>query len=131
MSYIKDLMTNIADLIDALHLYSPVVYGSDPPDGGICLIQGSGFVSEKHLDTGILYRLPILINAKNQSQETALDALAAIHAALVKTNAYESLSTSSAQVVNITTTAGPTVIGREQNSQWICGSSVEVSFYWR
>lgn len=131
MSYISEIMDKLAAAADALQLYADIVYGSDPPADGICMIQGSGFPSEKHLNAGMLYRLPVLINAKHSRQETAMAALEAIHTALTKTNDFTGLCTDAAQVINVATTASPTVIGREQNSQWICGSSVEVSFYWR
>lgn len=131
MSYISDIIDKLAAAADALQLYAGIVYGSDPPANGICMIQGSGFPAEKHLNAGMLYRLPVLINAKHRSQEKALGALEAIHTALTKTNNFLNLCTDDAQVINVTTTASPTVIGREQNSQWLCGSSIEVSFYWR
>lgn len=128
---ISAIFKNMADAIDALGLYAKVVYGSDPPENGICMIPGAGFPSERHLNTGMVYRLPVIINGKNSSLETVVGALDAIHVALTKTNNYTNLSTDDLQVVAVTTTAGPTIIGREQNNQWICGSSVEVSFYWR
>ena len=108
-----------------------IVYGSDPPFNSACMIQAGGFPSEEHLDTGMLYRLPVLLNGKHSDQEILLDALTAIHAALTKTHDYSGLSTEAVQVINIMTTASPNIIGREQNNQWICGSSFEVSFYWR
>ena len=108
-----------------------IVYGSDPPFNGICMIQGAGFSTEKHRDAGMLYQLPVLLNGKNASQELILNYLTAIHGALTQTTDYSSLSTEAAQVINIRTTASPSILGREQNNQWICGSSFEVSFYWR
>lgn len=108
-----------------------IVYGSDPPMNGICMIQGAGFPSEEHLNAGMLYRLPVLLNGKNASQEKILDDLTTIHVALTKTLDYTALRTESVQVLNIRTTASPSILGREQNNQWICGSSFEVSFYWR
>lgn len=131
MSFISELMDNIKTAAEATEPYASIVYGSDPPTSGICMIQGAGFPSEEHLDTGMLYRLPVLLNGKHASQETLLDALTAIHTALTKTHDYSDLTTESVQVINIATTASPSIIGREQNNQWICGSSFEVSFYWR
>lgn len=108
-----------------------IVYGSDPPIDGICMIQGSGFPAEEYMDTGMLYRLPVILNGKNESQELVLTRLTAIHEALTKTYDYAALSDERVQVINIATTATPSIIGREQNQQWICGSSFEVVFYWR
>jgi len=112
-------------------LYASIVFGSDPPYNGICMIQGAGFPDEKHLDTGMLYRLPVLLNGKNESQELLLEDLTAIHAVLTKRNDFSELNTDEVQVVAIRTTSLPQIIGREQNNQWIAGSSLEISFYWR
>jgi hypothetical protein len=108
-----------------------IVYGSDPPADGVCMIQGAGFAPEEYMDTGKLCSLPVLVNGKSEDQYTVLERLTAIHEALTKTFDYAALSDEHVQVISIRTTASPSVIGREQNRQWICGSSLEVTFYWR
>lgn len=128
---ISAIMDKIADAADALGLYATIVYGSDPPENGICMIQAAGAPTEKHFDTGMLYRLSVLLNGKHSDQQTLLDALTQIHTALTKRNDFNDFSTTDAQVISIMTTASPQIIGREQNNQWIAGSSFEVSFYWR
>ena len=124
-------MDKIATAADALGLYATIVYGSDPPENGICMIQAAGAPTEKHFDTGMLYRLSVLLNGKHSNQQTLLDALTQIHTMLTKRNDFSDFSTTGAQVLSIMTTASPQIIGREQNNQWIAGSSFEVSFYWR
>ena len=124
-------MDNIADAANALGLYATIVYGSDPPENGICMIQAAGAPTEKHLDANMLYRLSVLLNGKHSNQQTVLDALTSIHTMLTKRNDFNDFSTSDAQVLSIMTTSSPQIIGREQNNQWIAGSSFEVSFYWR
>ena len=131
MSFLSEIMDGIKAFAETTQPYAPIVYGSDPPVNGICMIQGAGFPSEEHLDTGMLYRLPVLLNGKHECQETVLEALTAIHAVLTKTLDYCVLSTEHVQILNVATTASPSIIGREQNHQWICGSSLEVAFYWR
>lgn len=131
MSFITDLMEGLKDLADATQPYASIVFGSDPPQNGICMIQGAGFPTEEHLDTGMLYRLPVVLNGKHTDQETLLEDLTAIHETLTKTHDYSDLTTEDIQVINIATTASPSIIGREQNAQWVCGSSFEVAFYWR
>jgi hypothetical protein len=128
---IGEIMDKIATAVDALGLYATIVYGSDPPENGICMIQAAGAPTEKHFDTGMLYRLSVLLNGKHSNQQTLLDALTQIHTMLTKRNDYNGFSTTDAQVLSIMTTASPQIIGREQNNQWIAGSSFEVSFYWR
>jgi hypothetical protein len=131
-NFIDGIMQNIADLIDnEVEPYASVVFGSDPPDSGICMIQGAGAPTDTHLDKGMLYRLPVVLNGKNKSQSLVLTDLTRIHEALTRKLQYQDLSTADCQVVNIATTASPSIIGREQNSQWVCGSSFEISFYWR
>jgi hypothetical protein len=131
-NFIDGIMQNIADLIDnEVEPYASVVFGSDPPDSGICMIQGAGAPTDTHLDKGMLYRLPVVLNGKNTSQSLVLTDLTRIHEALTRKLQYQDLSTADCQVVNIATTASPSIIGREQNSQWVCGSSFEISFYWR
>lgn len=128
---IGEIMDKIATAADALGLYATIVYGSDPPENGICMIQAAGAPTEKHFDTGMFYRLSVLLNGKHSNQQTLLDALTQIHTMLTKRNDYNGFSTTDAQVLSIMTTASPQIIGREQNNQWIAGSSFEVSFYWR
>ena len=131
-NFIDGIMQNIADYIDnTVKPYATIVFGSDPPDSGICMIQGSGAPEDTHLDKGMIYRLPVVLNGKNRDQSLLLTDLTRIHAALTTRTNYADISTADCQVVDIATSASPSIIGREQNSQWICGSSFTVSFYWR
>ena len=131
MSFYSDLIDNIAQLVeDELDLYADIVYGSDPPESGICMTPGPGAPSYTFLDKGMLYRLPVVLNGKNANQELLLNDLTAIHGLLTRRLNYSDLSTEDCQVIDISTTALPSIIGREQNKQWISGSSFEVAFYW-
>lgn len=131
MSFYSDLIDNIVDLVEQeLDLYASIVYGSDPPDSGICMIPEAGAPSETFLDKGMLYRVPVILNGKNANQALLLDDLTAIHGLLTRRLDYSDLSTEDCQLVNIETMTLPCIIGREQNKQWICGSTFEVAFYW-
>ena len=131
MSFYEDMLDNIRELAESTDPYARIVYGSDPPEKGICMIPGPGAPSDTHLDKGMIYRLPVVLNGKHPEQETLLNDLTAIHEELTRRLDYSDISTDSVQVVNIETTALPSIIGREQNRQWICGSSFSVAFYWR
>ena len=128
---IQAMIDSIADFIDTLSVFAQVVYGSDPPDGGICMIQSGGFPADTHLNKGMIYTLPVLLNGKNLRQDTLLNDLSTIHEALTKRLDYAPFSSQEIQVINIATTASPMIVGREQNAQWTAGSSFVVSFYWR
>ncbi len=131
MSFYSDLIDNIAEKAEALGIYADIVYGSDPPYNGICMIPSSVGPADTHLNKGMVYDLPVLLNGKHEDQQTLLNDLTAIHAALTRRTDYSDISTMQCQVIDISTTALPSIIGREQNKQWICGSSFNVKFYWR
>ena len=131
MSFISDIMENVATAAETTTPYAQIVYGSDPPENGICMMQNGGFATEDHLNTGKLYTLPVLLNGKHESQQTLLNALTAIHVRLTKTHDHTDLGTEDVQVIAVRTTAAPMIVGREQNNQWIAGSSFEIDFYWR
>lgn len=128
---VQAMIDSIADFIDTLSVFARITYGSDPPDGGICMIQGAGFPEDTHMDKGMIYSLSLLLNGKNLRQDTLLNDLTAIHKALTKRLDYTPFSSEEIQVIDIATTASPMIVGREQNAQWTAGSSLEVSFYWR
>lgn len=132
MNFIDGVLENIADYIDrVIRPYAPVIFGSDPPENGICMIQSTGAPTDTHLDKGMVYRLPVVLNGKNRNQQTLLSDLTRIHAELTTRTNYSDMSTAECQVTDIATTASPSIIGREQNNQWICGSSLDIYFYWR
>ena len=130
-SFIDGVMQNIADVIDdEVKPYAEIVFGSDPPKNGICMIQGPGAPIDVHFNKGMIYRLPVVLNGKNTNQLTLLSDLTRIHEALTRRTSYSDISTHDCQVTEIATTAAPSIIGREQSDQWICGSSFDVFFYW-
>jgi hypothetical protein len=131
MSFYSELIDNIADAAEEIGLYSDIVYGSDPPINGICMIPSSVGPIQTHLNKGMIYDLPVVLNGKNTDQKVLLDTLTAIHEHITRRTDYSIFSTVKCQVIDISTTALPSIIGREQNNQWICGSSLNVKFYWR
>ena len=125
------ILDNIVDLAETVQPYANIVYGSDPPVNGICMIPSGGIPTDTHLDKGMVYDMPVVLNGKNADQQLLLDDITAIHEVLTRPLDYSNISTEECQIVNISTTALPSIIGREQNKQWICGSSLNVKFYWR
>lgn len=131
MSFYSDLIDNIASAAESTEPYANIVYGSDPPINGICMIPSSVGPMDTHLNKGMIYDLPVVLNGKHKDQQILLDDLTRIHEALTRRTSYADISTDKCQVLDIATTALPSIIGREQNSQWVCGSSFSVKFYWR
>ena len=102
-------------------------------DGGVFTPNNFGNdvypVSYTHLDVYKRQEISIVLNGKHTNQKMVFDALSNIHQALTKTKQYP--GTDDFQVMNIATISAPQLIGREENSQILYGSSLGVKFYWR
>lgn len=131
MSFYSMMLDNIIALAEETHPYAQIVYGSDPPKNGICMIPAGGIPTDTYLDKGNMMTLPVLLNGKHADQRVLLDDLTAIHELLTKRREYDELSTEAVQIIDITSMSLPQIIGREQNKQWICGSTLEIKFYWK
>lgn len=131
MSFISGMLDNIIALAEETRPYARIVYGSDPPINGICMIASGGIPNDTHFDKGMQVKLPVVLNGKYEDQRVLLDDLTAIHEVLTKRRDYSELCTEAIQVIDISSMSLPQIIGREQNKQWICGSTLEITFYWK
>ena len=131
MSFLYEMFDKIIRAAEETQPFARIVYGSDPPQNGICMIPSTGPPEYTNLDKGMRLNLSVVLNGKNEDQRLLLDDLTCIHEVLTKRRDYKDLSTEAIQVVNISSVSLPTIIGREQNKQWICGSQLEVTIYWK
>ena len=125
----EDILEAVLEMGMVAKPYSRIVIGSNPPVNGICMIQDPSGNSETYKNKGMLKSMSILINGKHENQKTVYSALCAIHRVLTKTWSYP--NDGEFQVINIETTSEPNLIGQEENGQWIYGSSVTVTYFWR
>lgn len=102
-----------------------VVTGSLPPDNSIAM-TGSSSSYPIFLDIGSNERMNVVCNGKNFSQETVIRQLDAIHRALTRRKDFP--TGNGWQIYAIETISSPRLLGREQNSQWLYGSSLAVKF---
>lgn len=102
-----------------------VVLGSLPPDNGLAM-TGNASSYPIFLDIGSNEQMNVVCNGKNTQQQAVISQLEAIHASLTRRKDFP--STDTWQIYAIETTASPRLIGREQNSQWLYGSSLLVKF---
>lgn len=102
-----------------------VVLGSLPPDNGLAM-TGNASSYPIFLDIGSNEQMNVVCNGKNTQQQAVISQLEAIHASLTRRKDFPSGNTW--QIYAIETTASPRLIGREQNSQWLYGSSLLVKF---
>ena len=141
---IDNIINALADFITVaidtsqMHTYtSKIVFGPELPESCISMTPGPGAPTDIHLDKGMVYSLPVTINGKFTDQSLLLDTLYSIHELLTQRLDYavmveddETYGSYDYQVIDIETTASPSIVGREQNKYWLAGSSVEVKFYW-
>ena len=102
-----------------------IVTGSLPPDNGIAM-TGNASSYPIFLDIGSNEMMTVVCNGKNTEQQTVISQLDAIHADLTRRKRFPSSDTW--QIYAIETMASPRLIGQEQNSQWLYGSSLHVKF---
>ena len=102
-----------------------VVLGSLPPDNGLAM-TGNASSYPIFLDIGSNEQMNVVCNGQNTQQQAVINQLEAIHASLTRRKDFP--STDTWQIYAIETTASPRLIGREQNSQWLYGSSLLVKF---
>ena len=124
------VLNAVIDMAQATDPYADIVIGSLPADNGISMTYTTGGVMSTDLKKGMSYEMAVTLNGKNSSQSAVLEALAAIHKALTRTNTYP--RDGDYQINDIATISAPVFLEREQNTnvQWLYGSSLRVRFYY-
>lgn len=126
MSVYDDVLEAVAGLANQVNPYAKVTIGPLPPDSGIAIAWSAGNLNT-FLDKKAAVSMSAVLNAKHSDQRKAADALGNIHTALNRAKAYP--QTDSFQITNIETIGAPAYLGREQNRQWLYGSSLEIRFF--
>lgn len=133
MSVINDVLLAVIsmaqDAIAGADPFSVITIGALPADDKICCTISGGWPAHTFNDKGSEYELNLVLNGKHHKQQVVSDALNDIHQALTQTKYYP--ETAAYQITNIETTASPNYIGREENKQYLYGSSLRVRFYYR
>ncbi len=100
-----------------------IVTGSMPPDNGIAMTGQAGSAAI-FLDIGSNERMTVVCNGKNTDQSAVIRQLDEIHKSLTRRKDFP--TGDGWQIYAIETVSSPRLIGREQNSQWLYGSSLLV-----
>lgn len=129
MSAFSEILAAVIAMAQDTDPYAVITAGALPADDGICMTYATGAPATTFLDKGMAYQKTLVCNAKNTSQQAAQEALDTIHVALTQTKTYPSGETW--QITDIETVAAPSYLDREQNSQWLYGSSLRVKFFLR
>ena len=129
MSVINEVLLSVVDMAQEADVFSPITVGPMPADNSISIAIASGGPDATFIDKGMAYTLDLVMNGKHQSQQIVSDALHDIHQMLTQTKTYP--ETTTWQITNIETLTTPTYIGREENKQYLYGSSLLVRFYYK
>ena len=129
MSVVNDVLLQVVNLMQQTNPYSAIVIGAMPAENGIACQISTGAPVSTFLDKGMAYQFNLVLNGKHSEQQTVSETLNNIHHALVKARSYP--STEEYQITNIETISAPAYISREENKQYLYGSSLRVSFYYR
>ena len=124
----EEIITAVQSLINDLGLYAKLTVGALPPDNGLSIALASSS-SNYFMNKNSTVDLSVVVNGKNINQKTVLDALSQIHTTLPRMTEYP--SSDNWQITNIESISRPNYLGREQNSQWLYGSSLRIKYYIR
>lgn len=126
MTVYNDVLLAVIQLAEQTNPYASIVIGPLPPDNGISIAWSTGQL-ETHWDKRAAVTMQAVLNGKNSNAQTVADALNLIHTTLSMTTTYPEAE--NYQITNISTNSPPCYIGREENNQWLYGSSLTVKFY--
>lgn len=128
MSVYTDVLEAVCGLINATNPYSAVTVGALPPFNGISIAWASSS-NAPFWNKYAAVEMSAVLNGKHENQQTVLDGLGAIHTALSMSKEYPSAD--NFQITDVSTLSAPSYLGREENNQWLYGSSLRVKFYLR
>lgn len=126
MSVYDDVLEVVAGMANQTQPYAKVTIGPLPPANGISIAWSAGNLNT-FFDKKAAVSMSAVLNAKHIDQQKAADALGRIHTALNMTKSYPAAS--NFQITNIETAGAPSYLGREQNQQWMYGSSLKINFF--
>ena len=105
----------------------PVMVGSVPPLEGYAVGMVSGAPIETFRTLTTNESFPVLFNGKSADQNSVATDMEKVHRLLTTSKILP--FTGEWQVYAIETTASPSLIGREENRNWVYGSSFRVKYY--
>ena len=125
--YINDIIDAVMDMAEATEPYAAIVRGPLPPDNGIAIYMANGTPNATFLNKRIVYDFVLTLNGKHARQQAVAAALNAIHTALTTTKTYP--ATDDWEICDIETVSFPSYLDREENNQYLYGSSIRVRAY--
>lgn len=124
----SEILTAFKKMVEAL-TGKAVVIGSLPPLNGFAVSFAGGFPRAAFWPLTSDQDLPIQFTGKGANQQELSALMDVVHTSL--TTAQNLPFAESWQVYAIETTSAPQLIGREENQNYIYGSSFRIKFYAR
>lgn len=121
-----EIVTAIQKMVQEI-IRKTVIIGSVPPLEGYAVGMVSGAPSEIFRRMDSSEEFPVLFNGKSADQEALAADMERVHYILTTSKSLP--FSDSWQIYAIETTASPTLIGREENINWVYGSSFRIKFY--
>ena len=121
---IDQAVESVAGLINGLSLFSSIYRGALGTGNGLCCEVGPTRPEAVFLDKNKYIPVDLTINGKHDNLLTLTEAMNKIHESLTMLKTYPSGATW--EIVDITTSTEPQIIGREDSNQYIMASSLFV-----
>lgn len=128
MSVYTDVLLQVVDLINGMKPYAKAVIGAMPPNNGISIAWATSS-NNPFWNKYAAVEMTAVLNGKHKDQKTVLDGLGSIHTGLSLRKQYPVAA--NFQITDIATISAPSYLGREENKEWLYGSSLRVKFYLR
>lgn len=126
----EEILSAVQQMVAAI-TGATVVIGSLPPLEGYAVSIAGGAPMGTFWPLTSNEELPIQFTGKSADQQQLAAAMGAVHKALTTAPVGALPSASGWQVYAIQTASAPSLIGREQNVNYIYGSTFRVKFYAR
>ncbi len=122
----EEIIESVQEMVQSI-TGKRVVIGSVPPLDGYAVSMAGGSPIGTFRPLTTYESFPVLFNGKGEDLHTVMADMERAHHALTTSKSLP--FTEDWQIYAIETTAAPSVIGREENRNWVLGSSLRVKFY--
>lgn len=127
MSIYDEVLLSVISLMKIVEPDSSVYIGALPPDNALSIAWGSTGYHPFFSKTNVAVEMSAVFNGKNSDEQILSENMGRIHQYLSEMKKYP--VTDNFQITNIQTISAPTLLSREENSQILYGSSLEVKFF--
>lgn len=110
-----------------LTLYSRIIIGAMPPNGGLSMYVGSGRPQNTFWNKGTHNIMFVTLNGKHIQQQKVIQELEKIHRYVTRLKKYP--CGDEWQITDISTESFPGLIGQQADEQYLYGSSLKITFY--